>query len=163
MAVQERSGVDGPEAGVARHPDVTARLGEEAAWLIGAPVAAPIVEEIVKGLGVVLFFVLLRAEFDNMRDGLIYGALIGVGFNWEETAHWTASLYAEFGVAPWGLQFGTRYALFGLSGHAMYTGLFGAALGLVRQTRRRWLQVLAPIVGLKVVDFNASEETEVTE
>jgi RsiW-degrading membrane proteinase PrsW (M82 family) len=140
--------LDVVRAWLAGHPEVTDRLGGGAAMLIGAPISAPIVEETLKGLGVVLFFVLLRAEFDNMRDGLIYGALIGIGFNWVETAVWLASLHAEYGVAPWGLQFGSRYALFGLGGHALFTGLFGAGLGLARQTRRRWLQILAPLVGL---------------
>ena len=31
--------------------------------------------------GCVLLFWLLRAEFDNMRDGFVYGALVGVGFH----------------------------------------------------------------------------------
>ena len=30
----------------------------------------------------------------------------------------------------------------------MFTALFGASLGLARQTRRKWLRVLAPITGL---------------
>jgi RsiW-degrading membrane proteinase PrsW (M82 family) len=133
---------------VESQPEIAQRLGPEASWLIGAPLVAPLTEEILKGIGVLLFFVLLRAEFDNMRDGLIYGALIGIGFNWTETAVWVASLYAEFDIAPWGIQFGGRFALFGLAGHALYTGLFGAGLGLARQTRRRWLRVLAPLAGL---------------
>src|SRR5262249_32069810 len=46
------------------------------------------------------------------------------------------------------MQLGWRYALFGFSGHAMFTGIFGALLGLVFQTRRRWLRILAPFIGL---------------
>ena len=42
--------------------------------------------EIAKALGVLLIFWLLRAEFDNMRDGIVYGALVGLGFNWFEAA-----------------------------------------------------------------------------
>ena len=30
----------------------------------------------------------------------------------------------------------------------MFTGIFGASLGLAIQTRRRWVRILAPIVGL---------------
>jgi protease PrsW len=30
----------------------------------------------------------------------------------------------------------------------MFTGIFGAFLGLVRQTRRRWLRFVAPLIGL---------------
>ncbi len=125
-----------------------AALGENAAMMIGAPIAGPLVEEVTKGLGVLLLFVLLRGEFDNMRDGLIYGALVGLGFTWLESSLYIARGYAEFGVAPWNFQLGYRYALFGLSGHPLYTGLFGAFLGLSRQVRARWLRWLLPSVGL---------------
>src|SRR6185436_349539 len=50
-------------------------LGPEAALMIGAPIAAPLVEETTKGLGLLLLFWLVRSEFDNVRDGLVYGAL----------------------------------------------------------------------------------------
>jgi RsiW-degrading membrane proteinase PrsW (M82 family) len=133
---------------VRANPAVGEYLGPEAALMIGAPIAGPLVEEVTKGLGVLALFLLLRAEFDNVRDGLIYGALVGVGFNCLEAPLYVAQGYAEWGVAPWGLQFGGRFSLFGLAGHALYTGVFGAFLGLARQTRRPWLKVLAPIIGL---------------
>src|SRR5262249_27288861 len=99
-------------------------------------------------LGVLLIFWLLRAEFDNMRDGIVYGALVGLGFNWFEAALYVAQGYAENGVAPYGAQLGGRYALLGLGGHALFPGIFGASLGLAIQPRRRWVRILAPIVGL---------------
>ena len=99
-------------------------------------------------MGVLVIFWLLRAEFDNVRDGIVYGALVGVGFNWFEAALYVAQGYAESGVAPYGAQLGSRYALFGLGGHAMTTGIFGAFLGIAMQTHRRWIRILAPIVGL---------------
>lgn len=130
------------------HPEVADYLGPDAALLVGAPLAAPLVEETTKALGVLLLFWLLRAEFDNVRDGFVYGALVGVGFNLLEAPLYVAQGFAEHGVAPWGLQFGARFALFGLGGHAMFTGIVGAFLGGARQTRRRWLRILAPLVGL---------------
>jgi RsiW-degrading membrane proteinase PrsW (M82 family) len=133
---------------VAQNPMVTEILGPDAAMLIAAPISAPIAEEIVKALGVVLLFALLRAEFDNMRDGLIYGALVGLGFNWFEAALYVVQGYVEHGQAPYGLQLGVRYALFGLSGHAMFTAIFGAFLGFALQTRQGWLRIVAPVVGL---------------
>jgi RsiW-degrading membrane proteinase PrsW (M82 family) len=133
---------------VARNPVIEQVLGEEATLLIVAPIAGPLVEEVTKGLGLLLLFWFLRAEFDGMRDGFVYGALIGAGFTWLEAPLYVAQGYAEFGTAPWGLQLGWRYALFGLSGHAMFTGLFGAFLGLALQTRRTWLKWLAPLAGM---------------
>src|SRR5262245_9873199 len=136
------------DAWVARHPTVTAVLGPDAATLLAAPISAPLVEEIAKALGVLLIFRLLRAEFDNMRDGFVYGAVVGVGFNWSEAALYVAQGYVQTGVPPFGQELGGRYALLGLGGHAMFTGMFGACLGLGLQTSRRWLRILAPIVGI---------------
>lgn len=132
---------------VKANPQLRETLGPDAVLLIVAPLSAPIVEETAKGLGLLAVFWLLRAEFDNMRDGFVYGALVGLGFTWFEAPLYVAQSYAEFGTASWGLQLGFRYALFGLSGHPLFTGLFGAGLGLAMQTRRGWLKVLAPIVG----------------
>ncbi len=133
---------------LAHYPSIAVMLGPEAPLMIVAPLSAPLVEEIAKALGVVLLFWLLRPEFDNMRDGLVYGALVGVGFTWFETALYVTKLYDKFGEAAFGLQLGLRYALFGLGGHAMFTAIFGASLGLALQTRRTWLKIVSPIVGL---------------
>lgn len=129
-------------------PELLQTLGPRAPILIGAPIAGPLVEETMKALGVIVLFVLLRGEFDNMRDGFIYGALVGAGFTWFEAAIYIVSGFAQCGEAPWGLQLGSRFALFGLAGHALYTGLFGLFLGLARQTSARWLTIAAPVIGL---------------
>src|SRR5262245_47254149 len=136
------------DAWVTQHPAITLILGPNAAMMLAAPISAPVVEEFAKASGVLVIFWLLRAEFDNMRDGLVYGALVGLGFNWSEAALYVAQGYAQSGVAPYGAQLGGRYALFGLGGHAMFTGMFGASLGLAIQTKHRWLRILAPIVGI---------------
>jgi RsiW-degrading membrane proteinase PrsW (M82 family) len=128
-------------------------LGPEAALMIGAPLAAPIVEETLKGLGVVLLFWLVRGEFDNLRDGFIYGALVGAGFNWFESALYVQQNFAQFGTAPYGFQLGMRYAWLGLAGHAMFSGIFGASLGLARMGRRNWLRSLAPVAGYLLAVF----------
>jgi RsiW-degrading membrane proteinase PrsW (M82 family) len=133
---------------VAQHPAILEMLGPDAALIIAAPLSAPLTEEIAKAIGVVLLFWLLSAEFDNMRDGFVYGALVGVGFNWFEAALYVAQGYVQYGAAPYGAQLGGRYALFGLGGHAMFTAIFGAFLGFALQTRRKWLRFLAPVAGL---------------
>ncbi|HXV07243.1 MAG TPA: PrsW family intramembrane metalloprotease [Burkholderiales bacterium] len=136
------------DAWVAQHPAITEVLGTDAAMMLAAPISAPIAEETTKALGLALLFWLLRAEFDNMRDGLVYGALVGLGFTWLEAALYVAKSYVEQGAVSYGWQLGLRYALFGFGGHALFTGIFGACLGLALQTRRRWLRILAPILGL---------------
>src|SRR5262249_47401568 len=61
---------------VVQHPLVREVLGPDAAMLLAAPISAPIVEEIAKAIGVLLIFRLLRAEFHNVHDGLVYGVLV---------------------------------------------------------------------------------------
>lgn len=129
------------------HPAVKDYLGANAGFKIAAPIAGPLVEEITKGAGVLLLFVLLKSEFDDARDGFIYGALIGAGFNFLESVHYVVSEYAKWGYAPWLIHIGARHALFGFAGHALYTGIFGLFLGLSRQTTRKWWRYTAPIVG----------------
>lgn len=131
-------------------PELGAMLGPEAALLVGAPLSAPLVEETTKGVGIVLLFWLLRGEFDNVRDGFIYGALVGAGFNWFESALYVQQNFVEFGTAPYGFQIGTRFAWFGLAGHALFSGIFGAALGVARATVKPWLRLLAPVAGFLV-------------
>jgi RsiW-degrading membrane proteinase PrsW (M82 family) len=123
-------------------------LGPEAPLIVGAPLAAPLTEEIAKGLGIVLLFWAMRDEFDNVRDGLVYGALVGAGFNWFESALYVAQNAVQFGFAPFGFQLGVRYAWLGLGGHALFSGLFGAFLGIARATRRAWVRWTAPAAGL---------------
>jgi RsiW-degrading membrane proteinase PrsW (M82 family) len=138
------------DAWVMNNPIVSEALGPDATSMLAAPISAPIVEEIAKALGVLVIFWLLRAEFDNMRDGIVYGALVGIGFNWYEAALYVVQSYDEHGFASYGWQLGARYALFGLGGHALFTGIFGASLGFAVQTRSMWLRVAAPLVGLAV-------------
>jgi RsiW-degrading membrane proteinase PrsW (M82 family) len=128
-------------------PELEKVLGPEAAMMIGAPISAPIVEETTKGIGIALLFWLLRGEFDNVRDGFIYGALVGAGFNWFESALYVQQNFVEFGTAPYGFQLGARYAWLGLAGHALFSGLFGASLGVARETSRGFVRILAPVVG----------------
>jgi RsiW-degrading membrane proteinase PrsW (M82 family) len=130
-----------------RFPELGEMLGPEAAMMIGAPLSAPIVEETTKGIGIVLLFWLMRGEFDNVRDGFIYGALVGAGFNWFESALYVQQNFVEFGTEPYGFQIGTRFAWAGLAGHALFSGIFGAGLGVSRATARTWLRIVAPVIG----------------
>jgi RsiW-degrading membrane proteinase PrsW (M82 family) len=136
------------------YPSIQEILGPEARTALSAPLAGPIVEETIKGIGVLLLFWILRSEFDGVRDGFIYGALIGIGFNITEAPLYVVYGYLQEGTVPLYLQMADRFALFGFAGHALYTGLFGMGLGLARQTTRRWLRYAAP-VGSWLLGFSA--------
>jgi len=137
-------------AWLGHHAELAAVLGPDAALMLGAPLAGPVVEETTKGIGIVLLFWLMRGDFDNTRDGFVYGALVGCGFNWLESATYVQQNFAQFGSAPFGFQLGARYAWLGLGTHAMFSGIFGAALGYARVTRHRWWGAIVAFAGLLV-------------
>ena len=120
-----------------------------------------VTEETIKGLGLLLLFVILRDEFDNITDGIVYGALIGAGFAMVENFSYFALNSKNFLVF---LIVGR--IILGWLGHSTFIACFGAALGYVRHTRVRWKQLLIPFLGFLVavglhsffnfVDFQAS-------
>ena len=103
---------------------------------------AGVTEETIKGLGLLLFFFILRDEFDNVTDGIIYGALIGAGFAMVENFSYFALNSKNFLVF---LIVGR--IILGWLGHSTFIACFGAALGYVRHTRVRWKQVVIPVIG----------------
>jgi len=108
---------------------------------------APVIEEIAKAIALLGLFVFLRREFDNVLDGIIYGALVGFGFAMTENVlYFLGSLFTE-GWAEWGMVVFLRAIVFGLN-HAFFTSLTGAALGFARLSRMAWEKWLVPPFGL---------------
>jgi len=128
-----------------------ALLGGSTRFLLGSAVAhsfevvivAPIVEELCKGAVLVHLFRHRREEFDGRLDGLLYGALVGLGFSMTENAFY----YLGAPSADLAGMIVGRGLLFGM-GHACFSGCFGFGLGVARdapsRARRRW----APVAGL---------------
>ena len=116
--------------------------------VVAAALVGPPVEEIMKGLALLLIMWLLRNEFDNMRDGIVYGGLVGLGFNLLEAPFYIMSGYLESGVAPYAHQIAGRFVFLGVNGHLLFSALFGAGLGLARQLRRRGVKALVALAGL---------------
>ncbi len=99
-------------------------------------------EEAIKGIGLIVLLVLLRDEFDNVTDGIIYGALIGAGFAMVENfVFFAVTPRADLGVLIFGR------VILGWLSHSTFTAFFGAGLGAARETRDRRWQVLAPLAG----------------
>ena len=94
-----------------------------------AVVQAPIVEEVAKGLGVLLIFAFARRAFDGPVDGIVYGALIGAGFALTENVQYFAISYLEGGPGQVATTFFLRAVLSPFA-HVMFTSLTGFAFGL---------------------------------
>lgn len=94
-----------------------------------AVIQAPVVEEITKGLGVFLIFVMARRAFDGPVDGVVYGALVGAGFAFTENIQYFAISLIEGGPGQLTFTFVLR-GLMSPFAHAMFTALTGFAIGL---------------------------------
>ena len=121
----------------------------------GPSLTAPVIEEFLKGAGLVLLYLIVRDEVDDMMDGFVYGALCGLGFAVVEDVVY---FMAGFGGTPSGVLEGfyVRVVSSGLYGHVLYTGLVGMAIGLLVTRRdptpvRERLPLAVGIIALAVL------------
>jgi RsiW-degrading membrane proteinase PrsW (M82 family) len=132
---------------------VASVLPEKVGVIFGSAIAAPPVEEIAKGTVLLAAFVgshVVNArfgwlEFEGVTDGIVYGAAVGLGFAFAEDLH-----YLVQNPLSGFLDYRERVDLFGPTtlGHALYTAVFGAGLGLATWLRRGVRRIAAPLVGL---------------
>ncbi len=115
--------------------------------IVGGSVWAPVTEEIAKGLGVILILVLARREIDSVLDGIVYGAVAGLGFAFVENIMYFGGALIEDGWGAWAFVVLLRTVPFGLN-HAFFTGLTGAGLGAAYLSRKTWVKLTAPLGGL---------------
>ena len=117
--------------------------------------SAGLFEEIGKGLAVLLLFLVMRNEFDDVVDGIVYGAAVGLGFNFMESITYMTNLYAIFspegsGGFAAGFQWYARQVLGLFMGHATYTALVGAGIGIARQLPSPGRKILAIAAGFVI-------------
>jgi len=103
----------------------------------------PIIEELCKGAVLVSLFRCHRDEFDSMMDGLLYGALVGLGFAMTENIHYY--LHAKPGHLE-GLIL-ARGLVYGMN-HACFSACFGLGLGIASDATTPAMRRCAPVVGL---------------
>jgi len=129
---------------------VISTVGKEQADFWTIAVGAPVIEEFFKGIALLVLLCFFRVEFDNVLDGLVYGALIGLGFAMTENILYFGQAYFEDGARGLGELFIVRSVLDGL-GHALYTGTTGAAIGWTRSRYSRGLgRIVVPAVGFSL-------------
>jgi RsiW-degrading membrane proteinase PrsW (M82 family) len=111
---------------------------------------APFTEEISKGAVLFLIFYYAADEFDGPLDGILYGAIVGIGFALRENVWYfvQGEHFSTITDLMGKYQFFLRVVLQGLAGHATYTAFTGLGLGLTRETKKRWLKLLFPTFGI---------------
>lgn len=104
-------------------------FGASFAFDWGPALTAPINEELAKGAGVVLLLVLGPRVIRSPFDGLIVGALVGLGFQISEDVSYAfigaASAFGDLGAA-WTTIIARTLA--SIPSHWMFSGIFGAGL-----------------------------------
>jgi RsiW-degrading membrane proteinase PrsW (M82 family) len=121
---------------------------ETAADLATTTLMAPVVEEILKAVAVVLVFLLFRREFDSILDGIVYAGVTALGFAATENAYYIYSYgYVENGWPGLFALVFVRVILVGWQ-HPFYTAFTGIGLAITRLNQSPALKVAAPLVGL---------------
>src|SRR5918992_1573770 len=73
-------------------------FGAAAGDILGGIVSAPIVEEGSKGLALFILYWWKKDEFDGVVDGVIYAAMVGLGFAMAENFLYYGRTFAEGGI-----------------------------------------------------------------
>jgi len=110
-------------------------------------VSAPIVEETSKALILFIFFFWKKDEFDGVVDGIVYAALVGLGFAMTENIQYYGKEVLEGGSKGLTILFIIRGTLAPFS-HPLFTSMTGIGLGIARQTQNTALKLVTPILGL---------------
>lgn len=120
-------------------------IGDQVAALF----AAPLVEEGAKGLALLLVFLQERDEFDNVTDGVVYAAMVGLGFAMTENVLYYGRAMAALPGDPWPV-----FILRGLAApfaHPLFTAMTGIGLGIARERGRGGRELLLiPFAGYVV-------------
>ncbi|MFI5495310.1 PrsW family intramembrane metalloprotease [Actinoplanes sp. NPDC051859] len=141
--------------GSAALDDLIAKLGSThlaAGW--GAALAGPTVEEIAKALGVVAIVLVARSQVNSVLDGVVYGAMVGLGFQIVEDIVYAMSAVALAGrgdhVEPVITTFLLRGFLSGVWSHTLFSALAGAGIGylVVRADRTARFRIGVATLGV---------------
>lgn len=125
----------------------TAMAGAPAGNAVSIVVSAPIVEELAKGLGVILVLLLLRSELDGVLDGIVYAGVTALGFATVENVFYYGREIDASGAGG-ALVLGFLRGVLSPFSHALFTSMTGIGCGIARETHRTWLKLVAPVVGL---------------
>lgn len=126
-----------------------ALLSSEAAGIASGGAVAPVVEEVAKALVLFLILVIRHHELDSPLDGIIYGAMVGMGFAMVENVLYYATYLWENGQSGWNELVLIRGIIFGLN-HALYSAMTGLGIAIARLSSKWVVCIGAPLLGLAV-------------
>jgi protease PrsW len=130
---------------------IYALTGSEGAAEFGTTsIVAPIIEEGLKGLAVLVVFLMFRNEFDSVLDGVVYAAVTAMGFAAiENVLYIYRNGYLESGwEGLWTLVI-IRVILVGWM-HPFFTAFTGIGLAIARMSRNVLVKIIAVPTGYAI-------------
>jgi len=113
-------------------------------------IVAPIIEEALKGLAVLVVFLMFRKEFDSVLDGVVYGAITAMGFAAiENVLYIYRNGYQESGWEGFWVLVVIRVVLVGWM-HPFFTAFTGIGLAIARMSRSLLVKVIAVPAGYAI-------------
>ncbi len=110
----------------------TRLVGEHAARWLTPGILAPCIEEAAKAVVLVALMVRFPPAFGGVVDGLVCGALVGVGFAFTENLEYFTMAVVQGGHTALAQSVYVRAVMGGLS-HPIFAATTGAGLGLARE------------------------------
>jgi RsiW-degrading membrane proteinase PrsW (M82 family) len=125
---------------------VGAEFGSDVGEIYGGSVSAPVVEEGSKALALYGVYRWRRSELDGVLDGIVYAAMVGLGFATTENVlyYGTEAIEHDVGV-------GTIFVMRGVASpfaHPIFTAMTGIGLALAATATKRSRRFWAPVLGL---------------
>jgi RsiW-degrading membrane proteinase PrsW (M82 family) len=112
--------------------------------MMSTGLVAPLVETALIGAAVLFIAWRHRREFDGVLDGVIYGAVAGLGFALTANTLTYLMAFLQYGFGGLGRTIWIDGMLYGLN-HALYAAILGAGLGYARAAPRRWQRWAVPL------------------
>lgn len=111
-----------------------------------AVLVAPVVEESLKGVFVLIVWWFMRREFDGVVDGIVYAGITAAGFAFTENIQYLATAYTDGGRELLTATFVGR-CLMSPFAHPMFTVATGIGVGVASASSRWFVRLLAPFLG----------------
>jgi protease PrsW len=125
---------------------VGSELGQDVGELYGGSISAPIVEESAKAAALFGVYRWRRSELDGILDGIVYAAMVGLGFATTENI-----LYYGRSAVEGDVSVGAVFIMRGIASpfaHPIFTSMTGIGLAVAATTTSRAKRLLAPPLGL---------------
>ena len=125
---------------------VGSSFGSDVGVIYGNSISAPVVEELSKAAVLIALFRWHRHEFDGLLDGVVYAAMVGLGFAMTENVLYYGKAAVEGGV-PLVATFFIRGVMSPFA-HPVFTAMTGLGLGIAAISTAGARRVAAPLGGL---------------